>query len=107
MRVAGEKILGLTMQVGEVAASATGDKDLLAYPFGMIDDSHLAAAFAGLDSAHEPCSSGPQDDHVEMMLQESPIGSNDTEYGWLTDAASGKEKSRVDSCWGRMGRKPH
>src|SRR6185437_3867480 len=52
MRVSGEKILRAGVDVGEVAAPAARDADLLSGSHGMVDDQNRAAALARFDRAH-------------------------------------------------------
>ena len=52
------------MQVGEVAASAAGDEDLLADAVGALQDGNPASALAGFDGAHQPGSACAQDQHI-------------------------------------------
>ncbi len=56
------------MKVGEVAASTARDQDLLADPFGMIEQNNTAPALAGLDSTHQASRTGADYDHVELLL---------------------------------------
>jgi hypothetical protein len=67
VRIRGEEMLRLTVEVCEIAASAAGDQNLLAGAFGALDDGDPASAFARLYRAHE--SSGPcaENDRVELL----------------------------------------
>ena len=57
------------VQVGEVAAPATRDKDLLPRLIVSLEYEHPATAPAGLHRAHQPGSTGAQDDHVVHGLR--------------------------------------
>ncbi len=52
MRIRRKKILGSSVQVCEIAASAARDQDLLADPLGAFENHYPPAAFAGFDGAH-------------------------------------------------------
>jgi hypothetical protein len=58
------------MKVGEVAASAARDKDLLAQPVGVLDHGDAAAALAGFDGAHQACRAAAENECVEGMGHE-------------------------------------
>jgi hypothetical protein len=47
MRVGGEEAVGRGVEVGEIAAAAARDQDLLARPVGMVEEEHAAAALPG------------------------------------------------------------
>ena len=70
-RVAGEEAVAAGfhrgVDVGEVAAPAAGDADLLAGVLGMVEHQHRAAALAGFDAGHEAGGAGAEDDHVIML----------------------------------------
>src|SRR5271157_5870792 len=68
MRIGGKKVLGCGAAVGEVAAPAAGDEDLLADAVGPFQDHYFAAVFARLDGAHQPRGTGSQNDGVECVL---------------------------------------
>jgi hypothetical protein len=53
------------VQVGEVAAAAAGDADLLGELGGVVDDQHAAPALAGFGGAHHAGGAGADHDHVE------------------------------------------
>ena len=56
------------MQVGEIAATAAGDEDLLADTLGPLQHQYPASATTGFHRAHETGRAGAQDDHVIMMF---------------------------------------
>ncbi len=62
--VRGKKILRPCIDVGEIAASAARDADFFAQLFGVVEQQHAAAAFAGFDRAHHAGPSGADDDDV-------------------------------------------
>lgn len=55
------------MQVGEVAAAASGNQYFLANSFGSFQDSYPASPFAGLESTHESGSAPTQNDCIEDL----------------------------------------
>ena len=67
VRVGGNEVVGGRVQVGEIATAATGDRDLLADPFGMFEYDYLAAAFAGLDRTEETGCPAADDNHICLM----------------------------------------
>jgi hypothetical protein len=72
VRVRGEEIFGLAMQVGEVAASTARNQDLFANAPGALQHRYTSATLAGLNSAHEPSRAAPQDDDVKVLFHASP-----------------------------------
>ena len=69
MRVGGEEVFRRGVAVGEVAAAAAGDEDLLAGAVGVVEHEHAAAAAAGFDGAHEAGGAAPR-----MRTSTSVIG---------------------------------
>ena len=65
--VGGEEVFGAGVEVGEVAAAAAGDEDLLAGAVGVFEDEDAAAAAAGFDGAHEAGGAGAEDEDVEVI----------------------------------------
>ena len=51
VRVSGKEVVRLAMKVGEIAAAAAGDENVLANAVRVFEDSDPAAAFSGLDGA--------------------------------------------------------
>ena len=47
MGVVGDEVVGADFSIGEVAASATGHKDLFAGFIGMVEYGYFASTFAG------------------------------------------------------------
>jgi hypothetical protein len=73
MRIGREIAIGRGVDVGEVAAPAARDEDLLPHLVGMIDQQHPAPALAGNGGAHQPGGTAPQHDriivaHVSVQL---------------------------------------
>src|SRR5690606_6946736 len=64
MRVLGEEIVRAAMQVGEVAAAAAGDADLLSRAGGMVEQQHAAAALRRHAGTEQPRPAGAEDDEV-------------------------------------------
>ena len=55
------------MNVGEVAASATGDQDFLPYAFGSFDYRYAASAFARFQGAHQACGTAAEHQRVKLL----------------------------------------
>ncbi len=70
VRIGGKKILRAAMQIGEVAAPAAGDQDLLADAIGVLEHGNSAAALARLDGAHQAGSAAAQDDYIEAVFEQ-------------------------------------
>ena len=66
MRIGREKIFRRDVEVGEVAAAATGNENFLADPLAMFDDKNAPAALAGLDGAHQ--ARGSAADHRYVVV---------------------------------------
>ena len=64
MGVGGEEAVGGGVEVGEIAAAAARDQDLLSGRVGMVDEQDPAAALAGDGGAHQPRPAGAEDDRV-------------------------------------------
>ncbi len=67
MRIVREERLGSRVAIGEVAAPATGDQDLLADLLGVIEQQHAPAALAGAHRAHQAGGAGPDNDDIEGL----------------------------------------
>ena len=67
MRIGGDKIFRLAMQVGEIAAAAAGNEDFLADPLRALEHCDAASALAGFDGAHQPGSTGAEDEDIEFL----------------------------------------
>ena len=65
VRIGGKKIFGLAMEIGEVAAAATGDEDLLAESVGSLENGDTAAALTGFDGAHQTGGAAAEDQSVK------------------------------------------
>lgn len=64
VRVVRQKVAGLAVQVGEVAAPATGHQDFLAGLVGMVEQQHAAPAGSRGHRAHQPGGAGTDDDNL-------------------------------------------
>ncbi len=64
MRVGRQKPFGRGVDVGEVAAPAAGDQDLLPRCVGMVDHEHTLARLARAGGAHQARPSCAKDDNV-------------------------------------------
>lgn len=70
------EVFGTGVEIGEVAAASSGDEDLFASAFGVIQDSDGVASAAGLEGAHEASGPCAEDEDVEMgPLCQDDIGS--------------------------------
>ena len=65
MRVVGEEIGGPRVDVGEVAAAAARDTDLLGQPFGVIHQHHAQAALTGDRGTHHASGAGAENGDIE------------------------------------------
>ena len=65
MRIRREEILRLAVQVGEIAAAAAGNQNLLAQSVGVLEDRDAASALAGLDGAHQARRASAENQCVE------------------------------------------
>ena len=59
-----EKVLGLAVNIGEVAATAARDANLLTQFWGVLDQQATASTLSGDCSAHHPGRAGADDDDV-------------------------------------------
>jgi len=64
VRIGGEETVRGAVDVGEIAAAAAGDEDLLADAIGMIEDQDAAATLACSDGGHEAGCAGSKDEDV-------------------------------------------
>ena len=67
MWVSRDEVFGLTVEIGEITASAAGDENFFARLVSTFEDSDSAAAFAGLDGAEESGGSRAEDDGIEVV----------------------------------------
>jgi hypothetical protein len=65
--IGGEEVVGAGVQVGEVAAAAAGDKDLLAGLVTALEYRNAAAAAAGFNGGHEARGASAEDENVETV----------------------------------------
>src|SRR6266853_4767557 len=61
------------MQVGEVAAPAAGDQDLLADLFSALQHGHAPSALAGFNGAHQARRAAAQNDYVKLRSHEEGL----------------------------------
>jgi hypothetical protein len=66
IRIFGDEVVGCGVQISKVASAATGDPDFLADGFVVFEDGDLAAALAGLNSAHQSGGASADDDNIEI-----------------------------------------
>ncbi len=65
MRIGGKKIVGLAVDIREIAATAAGDEDLFPEPVGMLQNRDAASALARLDGAHQASRAAAENQRVE------------------------------------------
>ncbi len=80
VRIGGEEVFGLGVEVGEVGAAAAGDEDFAAGSVGVVKDEDLAAAAGGNGGAEEAGGSGAEDDDVWLGQISLPFASS--RIGW-------------------------
>src|SRR4051794_7142840 len=67
MRIIGEKIFWLAIEIGEVAPPAAGDQYLLADPLRALEHQHATAALARLDGTNEPSGAGAEHNDIKLL----------------------------------------
>ena len=72
VRVLGEKVFGAAVDVGEVAAAAAGDQDLLADALGVVEQDDAPSAPPGLDGAHHARRACAQHHHIYLLHDALP-----------------------------------
>ena len=70
VRIRGNEIFRLTMNVGEITAPAARDQNLLANSICMLEQGDAAPAFAGFDCTQESRGAGAKDKSVKILRQE-------------------------------------
>ena len=71
VRVSRNKILRARVEVGEIAAAAARDKNLLADPVCALEHDNPAPSFASLHGTDQAGSPGPENDDVVLPLHRS------------------------------------
>ena len=66
VRVGGEEVFSGGVDVGEVAAAASGDEDFAAGALAVLEQKDAATAAAGFEGAHHARGAGAEDDDVEV-----------------------------------------
>ena len=66
-RILAEEVRGAGSSVGEIAAPAAGDADLLARRPGVVEEAHRAPAPPGLTGAHHPGRAGADDQDIHSL----------------------------------------
>ena len=97
MRVGREEVLGLAVEVGEIAAAAARDEDLLAEAVGMVEEGDAASALAGLEGAHEARCTTAENQCVEMM-DHVGVNSLPQRTGWSESVS--QPWTRIESAVG-------
>ena len=67
MRIGGEEIFRLAVEVGEIAAPAAGDKNFLPQTFGQLENRDPTSAPARFDGAHQARCATTENQCVEGM----------------------------------------
>ncbi len=67
MWIGGDEILGRAVDVGEIAAPATGNQDLLSRTLSAFQQGHSPTPLARLDCAHQTRGAGPQNQDVVSL----------------------------------------
>jgi hypothetical protein len=57
----------MAMEIGEIAAPAAGDENLLANPVGALEDRDASPALSRLDGAHQPSRAAAKDQCVKSV----------------------------------------
>ena len=65
--VGGDKIFRTAMQIGEIAASAARDQDLLSYAFSPLQYHHAASTLARFNGAHEASCAAAENDYIKIV----------------------------------------
>ena len=68
MRVGREKTFRRRVDIGEIAAPAAGDQDLLADPLGVLDEQHPATALTGNGRTHQSGGAAAKNDDIVTLL---------------------------------------
>src|SRR5690349_21794980 len=67
MRVGGDEIIRTAVQVGKVAAAASGDQDFLADTLRPLQHGHASPAPSGFNGAHQAGCSTAENDYVKTL----------------------------------------
>jgi hypothetical protein len=99
VRVGGDEVLGLTVQVSEVAAAASGNQDLFADTASAFQNCHASSALACLDGAHEARGAAPENNDVEFFFhdQRCPRGGGDSACISKRKSAGGSQSNETSS----------
>ena len=73
VRICRQEVFRAGVEVGEIAPAATGDEDLLAGFFRMIQEDHTPAVEAGFNGTQEACSSSSDDDDVDCCRGKNAV----------------------------------
>jgi hypothetical protein len=75
VRIRRNKLFGLTMKIGKVAAPAAGDQNFLSQAIGALEYSDAPSALARFDRAHQAGRASAQHDYIEGMNHEGVVNS--------------------------------
>ena len=67
VRILGDEIFRLAMNIGEVAAATTGNEYLLTDALSALQHRDPASALAGFDGAHQAGRACAQNNHIEIL----------------------------------------
>jgi hypothetical protein len=73
VRIFGEKIFRAAVDVGEVAPAASGDQDLLADAFRVVQQNYAPSAPSCLDRAHHAGSARAENYDINFLHSPSPL----------------------------------
>src|SRR5262249_10821899 len=76
MRIGGDEIFRLAVQVSEVASPTSGNQDLFANAPGTFEHSNALFAFSGFDGAHEAGCSTTENDDIKFVRHDSDFTSD-------------------------------
>jgi hypothetical protein len=67
VRIFGEEVLRLAVEIREIATATAGDQDFLADFLGALEEHDAAATFSCFDGAHESGSAAAQNNHIKVV----------------------------------------
>jgi hypothetical protein len=73
VRIFGEEVFCAAVDIGEVASTATGDEDLFANAFGVIEQHDAPSAAACFNCTHHAGSARSQDYDISLLHVRSPL----------------------------------
>ncbi len=64
--VGGEEVFGRGVEIGEIASTSAGDKDLFSGAVGEVEDEDAAVTASGFDCGHEAGGTGAKDEYINF-----------------------------------------